>query len=60
MVSRTVPPLVTYLAQVLDFRHQRGQRHPLLAVLTLACVAHAPKPRSRSGRTIMGHPFASS
>ncbi len=32
-------PLLTALAHVPDFRQSQGQRHPLAAVLALACVA---------------------
>jgi predicted transposase YbfD/YdcC len=32
-------PLLTALAQVPDFRQSQGKRHPLVAILALACVA---------------------
>jgi predicted transposase YbfD/YdcC len=32
-------PLIEVLAEVPDFRHQRGKRHPLTAMLALACSA---------------------
>jgi hypothetical protein len=38
-VSQIVPPLATALAAVPDFRSDRGKRHPLLALLLLACTA---------------------
>jgi predicted transposase YbfD/YdcC len=35
----TIPSLVEYLRQVPEYRHARGKRHPLLALLLLVCVA---------------------
>lgn len=37
--ERTIPSLAASLAQVADPRQSRGRRHPLAAMLTLACVA---------------------
>jgi hypothetical protein len=39
MESRRVPPLVEALAEVADRRRPRGRRHPLVAILSLACLA---------------------
>src|SRR5579884_481979 len=39
MPGREVPPLAEFLAEVPAFRRARGTRHPLRAVLRLACVA---------------------
>ncbi|MDQ1327624.1 MAG: Transposase family protein, partial [Candidatus Poribacteria bacterium] len=32
-------PLVEILSEIPDFRKEKGKRHPLPAVLALACVA---------------------
>ena len=32
-------PLIDVLAEIPDFRHPRGKRHPLAAILALACSA---------------------
>ena len=34
-----VRPLVEILAEIPDFRKKKGKRHPLPAILALACVA---------------------
>ena len=34
-----VPPLAAAFATLPDYRHARGKRHPLVALLLLACVA---------------------
>lgn len=39
MERRAVPPLLPYLATVPDPRRRRGRRHPLPAILGLACAA---------------------
>src|SRR3989442_11260909 len=33
------PPLIEVFAEIPDFRHCRGKRHPLPAILSLACCA---------------------
>ncbi len=32
-------PLIEVLAEIPDFRHARGKRYPLQAILALACCA---------------------
>lgn len=39
MDRHRVPALVSFLAQVPDCRQRQGQRHPLVALLSLVCVA---------------------
>lgn len=38
-MERACRPLIEVLAEVPDFRRRRGQRHPLTAILALACTA---------------------
>jgi len=44
-----VPPLTDVFATIPDHRHARGKRHPLVALLLLACVAMLAGARGPSG-----------
>ena len=44
-----VPPLAAAFASLPDYRHARGKRHPLPALLLLACVAMLGGARGPSG-----------
>jgi hypothetical protein len=38
-MSDVVPPLLGFLSEVPDFRSSQGRRHPLPAILSMACAA---------------------
>ena len=38
-MSAICRPLIEVLAEIPDFRKDRGKRHPLSSILALACVA---------------------
>jgi len=40
-MSTSCRPLIEVLAEIPDFRKNRGKRHPLSSILALACVAFA-------------------
>ncbi len=48
-MSPIVPPLAATFATLPDHRHARGKRHPLVALLLLACVAMLSGARGPSG-----------
>jgi predicted transposase YbfD/YdcC len=48
-MSLILPPLAEVFATIPDFRHARGRRHPLSALLLLACVAMLTGVRGPSG-----------
>jgi hypothetical protein len=52
--STHIPPLVAYLATVLEYRRARGRRHGMLPLLLLICVAMLCGARGQSGIAAWG------
>jgi predicted transposase YbfD/YdcC len=48
-MTAVVPPLAATFATIPEYRHARGQRHPLTALLLLSCVAMLGGARGPSG-----------
>ncbi len=51
------PPLVEVLAEIPDFRQDQGKRHPLPAILSLACAAILCGYRSYGAMAEWGHHY---
>lgn len=56
---QTCRPLVEVLAEVPDFRHDQGKRHPLSSILALACAAVLCGYRSYGAMAEWGHHYGS-